>query len=123
MSGSGVRRRRRVPQQDVLGGIQGDVAVVVRRALDRHQTIRLPDFLGFVFEAEHGEEQGFDRDVHVRLDSQAMAVRAECDPMLADRRPAAQGAKAQVTVGRGVGADGQERPNQWDHRCGRRQPQ
>ena len=83
----------------------------------------MPDFFGVVFESERGEEPDFDRDVHMRLNRQTIAVRPECDPMLADRRAVAQGAKAQVAVGRGVGADGEERPKQRDRRCGRSQPQ
>jgi len=37
--------------------------------------------------------------------------------------PVAHGAKAQVTVGRGGGADGEERPKQRGRRCGRGQSQ
>jgi hypothetical protein len=63
-----------------------------------------------VRQAEYVEEQDPDSDVDVRVDHQAVAVRPERDAVLADRRPMPEGAKAQVTSGRGVSAGGGERP-------------
>jgi hypothetical protein len=76
-----------------------------------------------VFESERGDEHDLDRDFHARLDHQAFAIGQKRHPVLADRRPVPQGAKAQVTLARGIGADGADRPQQWNRRCGRGQPQ
>ena len=99
------------------------MTVVVGRALDRHQAIRLPDFFGVVCESERRDEQDLDRDIDARLDSEAIAVGPECYPVLTDGRPVAEGAKAQVTMGRAVGAEGTKRPEHADRRCGRGQSQ
>jgi hypothetical protein len=46
-------------------------AVVVRRALDRHQATGMPDLFGFVFKAERSQEHDLNRDTARHHDQKA----------------------------------------------------